>query len=386
MDNKFNSIDHRIDNIQKFIKNKIVDSMVNFDNKNNEISSDTGDDDIREFIKKKYIDFNTVINELGGKLLYIKSGATGHTFKGINFDSNKPDYAVKVVAYSKKDDYGAMFDIKRPENTELMMIKLLSWFVKNNQSPHIVLPMTTFNTSIKTFVNLSKDNIVKNKRFDNFVSKYNKGEYHDNVSVLISEWANSGDLLDYLKKNYKTMKLKDWRVILFQLLSVLSIIQTKYPGFRHNDLKANNILVNKIGVSSKNKYFLYKINNQKYEVPNSGLQIKIWDFDFACIPGIVENNKVNAEWTNKINISASQNRYYDIHYFFNTLVKKGFFPQFYTEPEIPEKVKSFVKRIVPSHLTKGDNVAERGRLLLNEEYLIPDEILKNDKFFASFRI
>ena len=206
------------------------------------------------------------------------------------------------------------------------------------------------------------------------------------MSVLISEWANGGDLLEYIRKNNSEMTLKEWRVILFQILSALSVIQTKYPGFRHNDLKANNILLQNISSRNKNKKFKYKINNNTYIIPNIGLQIKIWDFDFACIADIVENKKVNAEWTNKININFKKNRYYDIHYFFNTLTRKGFFPQFYTAPEIPDKIKKFVKRIIPTKYRKGEFVAERGRLLVDDEYLTPDEILKTDKLFKSMRI
>ena len=43
--------------------------------------------------------------------LYIKSGSTGHTFKGVypNMD-RKPNYAVKIVAYPKKEKYGDMFN------------------------------------------------------------------------------------------------------------------------------------------------------------------------------------------------------------------------------------------------------------------------------------
>ena len=70
-------------------------------------------------------DFAKVINELGGRLLYIKSGSTGHTFKGVfpppNVN-NKPNYAVKVVAYPKKEKYGDMFNPIRPENTELLIV------------------------------------------------------------------------------------------------------------------------------------------------------------------------------------------------------------------------------------------------------------------------
>jgi serine/threonine protein kinase len=159
-------------------------------------------------------------------------------------------------------------------------------------------------------------NILYNKKFEQFVERYDKGEYYQNVSVLISEWANGGDLLDYIRKNFKTFKTRHWRTVFFQILSVLAIVHAKYPSFRHNDLKANNILINIID-QSKNKY-KYVINNQCYIVPNIGFQAKLWDFDFACIPNIVENSKVEAEWTSKINIIPEQNRYYDIHYFFNT--------------------------------------------------------------------
>jgi len=163
----------------------------------------------------------------------------------------------------------------------------------------------------------------------------------------------------------------------------LAIIQSKYPSFRHNDLKANNLLVNLIDQS--NKKYKYCINGQSYIVPNIGFQIKLWDFDFACIPGIVNNSKVDAEWTSKINISPTQNRYYDVHYFFNTLTRKGFFGEFWTEPEIPDKVKEFVKRIVPDKFVSGKFTSEKGRILINDEFLTPEEILKNDVFFKVMR-
>jgi hypothetical protein len=120
-------------------------------------------------------------------------------------------------------------------------------------------------------------------------------------------------------------------------------------------------------------------------VPNIGFQIKLWDFDFACIKGVVDNAKVDADWTKKINISSEQNRYYDVHYFFNTLYRKGFFPEFITDEAIPDKVKEFVSRIIPEKFRTGQYVSDRGRVLINEEYLIPDDILKNDVFFKIMR-
>ena len=388
----FSKIPERINDISKLLKDKSVDSIIDFKSSSNE------SEDIRDLMPKKYIDFGKAISDLGGKLLYIKSGSTGHTFKGVYppLISGQPDprnsYAVKIVAYPKKENYGDMFNVKRPENAELMMIKLLSEFVITKQTTHIVLPITTFNTSIKPFLSLTKNNIVDNKKFEQFVERYEKGEYYQNVSVLISEWANGGDLLDYIRKHFKTFKTRHWRAIFFQILSVLAIIQAKYPNFRHNDLKANNILINTIDMS-KSKY-KYIINKQTYIVPNIGFQSKLWDFDFSCIPGIVNNSKVESDWCkDRCNISPQQNRYYDIHYFFNTLIRKGFFPDFFEGTEengkkvhyIPDAVKEFVRRVVPDKYMSGSLVFEKGRIKINDEFLTPDEILKNDPFFKIMR-
>lgn len=376
-------IPDRLNLIENMLDGKIMDSIIDYDeNDFKNISSK----DIRDTMNKKYIDFTKAIEQLGGKLLYIKSGSTGHTFKGVypNMEK-KPNYGVKIVAYPKKEKYGDMFDPTRPENAELLMIKLLSKFVKKGQTPHVVLPITTFNTSIKPFLSLKKDDIVNNKKYDDFLKKYKKGYYYKNVSVLISEWANGGDLLDYIRKNFKSFTLKTWRMIFFQILSVLAVIQNKYPGFRHNDMKANNILVQLIPVSKKKNKFMYKINKQNYIVPNIGFQLKLWDFDFACIPDLIDNSKVNAEWTNAININPEQNRYYDIHYFTNTLTRKGFFNEFWTHEAVPNKIREFVKRIIPKKFRKGDNVSERGRILSKEEFITPDKILKNDPLFEVMR-
>jgi len=387
MDKKsnYNIISDRIERIDNMLKGTHIDPILN----NNSDLVNSNSEDIRDLMCKKYIELSEVINKLGGKLLYIKSGSTGHTFKGVypklengQDDPRKP-YAVKIVAYPKKENYGDMYDVKRPENAELMMIKLLSEFVKKIETPHIVLPITTFNTSIKPFLSLAKSNIVDNKKFDQFLERYNKGEYYQNVSVLISEWANGGDLLDYVRKNYKTFKIKHWRIIFFQFLSVLSIIQTEYPSFRHNDLKANNLLINLFDASKKK--YKYIINEKVYIVPNIGFHIKLWDYDFACIPGIVNNSKVNSEWTKKINIIPEQNRYYDVHYFFNTFTRKGFFPEFWTEPEIPQKVRDFVNRIIPEKYRSGKLVSDKGRILVNDEYLLPIDILGKDPFFEILR-
>lgn len=395
----YDTIPFRVEFIKELLNGKKLEPMIDFDNPNTEqfvnphgfqdmdSDNDNTSYDTRTILDKKLLNFYEIINQIGGKLKYFKSGTTGHTFKGIvkMDDNTRVNYAVKVVAYPKREKYGDMNDIRRPENAEIMMIRLLSYFVVKKQTPHIVLPIGTFNTSIKPFGNLIENNVVDkdNKKYNEFVKKYSEDYYHDHVSILISEWANRGDLLDFIRKNYKEFQPIHWKVFFFQVISVLAVIQSKFPGFRHNDLKANNILVHK--VKQRGTLFSYTVNRSKYIVPSIGYQIKLWDFDFACIPGIVENSKVSAEWTDKINVKPVQNRYYDVHYFFNTLIKKGFFPQFMEESIIPQEAKDFVNRLVPDKFKQGKYTSERGRIMIDTEYKIPDEILKNDPYFEEFR-
>lgn len=391
------SIPCRLEFIKELLKGKILEPLVDFDNtdtdgfitniKNENESGQSYDTAV--VLKKRQLNFAEIVAQIGGKLQYIKSGTTGHTFKGEAKDEyGVLEYAVKVVAYPKKERYGDINDVRRPENAELMMIKLLSHFITQKQTPHIVLPFGTFNTDITTFVDLISTNVVSkdNEKYVDFVDRYKKGEFHKNVSILISEWSNRGDLLDFVRKHHNDFTSNHWKSIFFQILSVLAVIQSKYPSFRHNDLKANNFLIHKM--VSQREYFIYKVAKCDYKVKNIGYQIKIWDFDFACIPGLVDNKKVESEWTKAINVTPVQNRYYDIHYFFNTLIKRGFCPEIMTSNKVPQDVKDFINRIIPKKYQKTDTefVGKKGRILINDEYLTADDILKYDEYFEEYRV
>ena len=95
---KFNKIAHRINTIKDMVKDKSIDSIVDYEL----ISEDNNDieesEDIRHLLPKKYLDFNKTIKELGGKLLYIKSGSTGHTFKGVHPDDSDKN----IIIFCKK--------------------------------------------------------------------------------------------------------------------------------------------------------------------------------------------------------------------------------------------------------------------------------------------
>lgn len=376
--------DSRIEYVKSILEGCRLEPIIDLDNCNTDTAKK------KNRLNKKIMDIRELILSMNIKLRYLKSGTTGHTFKAISKINKDVVFAVKVCAYPK-DDYGGINNISRPENAEILMLKLLSDFVINRCTPHFVLPIYTFNTSITNFIKVPPHiidlNDEKNEMYKKFVERYHDGEFEEIVSVLISEWCNGGDLLDYIRRNYAKMTFRDWKVIIFQILFTLALVHEKYPSFRHNDMKANNILVHYTNIKNNktNSFYRYKIDNVAFIIPNIGLQIKIWDFDFACIDGIVENNKVNSDWTKKINITKKQNQYYDMHYFFNTLISKRFFPQFY-EGGAPKQIVDFVHRIIPPRFRNGGpDVNKKGRIQVDIEYTTPYRVIMEDELFEKYR-
>jgi hypothetical protein len=376
----------RIEFIKHILDGNKLQPMIDFDNQTNPED---------ERLNKKTMDVRKLFISMNVTLKYIKSGTTGHTFKATSTLDKNVAFAVKVCAYPKTDDYGTIKNPKRPENAELYMLKLLSSFVIKKKSPHFILPIGTFNTSIGPFINVPKKLVdlsdKKNESYVKFIERCENDELEDLVSVLISEWADGGDLLDYIRKKYESMDLEQWSVIIFQILYTLASLHLKYESFRHNDMKANNILVKSTNSNYPENLYLYTMKAPKgkikFEIPDIGMQIKIWDFDFACISGIIENNKANADWTKKMNVSNKKNQYYDMHYFFNTLICKRFFPQFYTGGA-PKEIIEFVHRIIPKQyrtVVANDYIRKGGRILVDQEYTTPYKVIMTDKLFDKYR-
>ena len=344
----------------------------------------------------KYIDVGTVMETINPELEYISSGGYGHTFYGSSVEHDV-EYALKMVGYNKNPKFGDITNPCRPENCEIQILILLAKLVTEGMTPHIVLIVSYFTTSIQPFIEI-KDDLSQHERYMKFYADYSKGVYYPDVSILISEWADRGDLSKFLnrkvEKDGKTLKQIDlittemWRVLLFQLISCLATIHGRYPDFRHNDLKANNVLVQKLQPSKVKEIFKYKINKNRYFVPSIGVILKIWDFDFACIKGVVDNIKVSGNFFAKTgNVTQERHQYYDIHYFLNTLER--FVDNFYER--IPDEIREFIFRVIPpdyrgAKAPTSKFLAERGRLLSHYPYTTPLEIIEDDPLFEPFRL
>ncbi len=247
------------------------------------------------------------------------------------------------------------------------------------------MPVGAFYTNIPTFTNLVDEGVVDSDcvQYAKFIGRHKNNEYHKKVAVLMTELPKKGNFLDFIRTHYKQFTSMHWKVFFFQLLSTLAVIHSKYPSFRHNNLKINEVFVDKV-ISDKNvsKYSIRKVN---FKVPKIGYSLIISNFDFSNIPGILENEIVGEKWTRDIGIFPEQNQYYDMHYFFSTLTNKYFFADFLTNEYVPLDAKEFVSRMVPQKYRTGESsISSKGRLLTTDEYTTPFDVLLYDEYFKEF--
>lgn len=394
------SIKPRIDEGLKIIHKSGLESLF--------ISSEQVPEDSIYCYEKKIIKFDSFFNKMKLDLVFVNMGATGIVFKAIDIETNKTVCAVKVSSYTNSHP-GERQNDQRPENVDVIVSKLLSQFVTRYKTPHIILPLVCFHTKLEDVIDAGKID-TKTKSYENFLKSYKSQSFDDFAQVLLLEWCDHGDLYSYIKKNYKSMKEKEWSVIFFQLLFTLCKIYEKYPNFRHNDLKPNNLLVKSVNYDSTDtdNNIVYILDSKyKFHIPNIGIQVVLADFDFASIRGNVENNKVNSNWAVSYNISGIKDHYYDIHFFFNSFLSGTFFKPIITDKNsIPSEIKEFMERVVPERyksiyqeqiLKKNSDdeskkkkinkgiLTDKGRLLVREEVTDPYKLLTKDHLFSNFR-
>jgi hypothetical protein len=118
--------------------------------------------------------------------------------------------------------------------------------------------------------------------------------------LLINEFANGGDLKNWLKEDHSTL---EWTVMYFHVFAGLYTLQ-KHFDLTHHDLHWGNVLVHKIKPGG---FFNYKIDEKYYRVPNTGYLFTLWDFGYAYIPGKMQARDISF-------YSRIPNRYGDDYY------------------------------------------------------------------------
>ena len=131
--------------------------------------------------------------------------------------------------------------------------------------------------------------------------------------ILYFEYVNGVSLREYIRSR-RDLSLVQLKSIIVQVCYNLYRIHKKFPAFRHHDLHTDNILVRPV---TKKKLSI-EVDEVKYTIDNGGLELVMIDFGFSSFPDI-PNPLVNTKRYHNIGIHRNSNKYYDLHFFLNSL-------------------------------------------------------------------
>ena len=151
------------------------------------------------------------------------------------------------------------------------------------------------------------------------------------------------------------------RGMLFQVVYTLACLQKLFPGFRHNDLSTNNVLVRRCPCTPVR----YAYGTARFVV-HLGFTAALADFDFTHVSGhdVLSNERV---LSGKYRIHADHNPCYDTHLLLKTLEPL-------LGPRAPETT-AFIQ---------GLKLDAHERLTGSRPNLVPEDLLRH-AFFAPLR-
>ncbi len=268
-------------------------------------------------------------------------GSTGHSLKLCGDYNCEYPISVKFSKISKKFP----FNQKHPVRVEMKTQKIVNNLIKSDITPH-------FNRTYGDSIICKVDDLLKIKHFVKYFKEYKEGivsknlfQEVDKVVVSFMELGDS-DLFEYLLKNSSTISVQEMKGIIFQIFYTLMCIQYHEPGFKHLDLKTDNILVFQTDKKkTKGKFNKYIVGDKAFYLPADMIQIKIFDFDFV-VSDKIENSKIGCDIFAKIGLSRKHNPVQDSHYMLNFMLnfRKEYF-------KYKKSVLDFLNKLLPKELS-----------------------------------
>lgn len=259
----------------------------------------------------------------------------------------RDDTLCNVLKKAKKGDLRGALQMKRLDS-----IQVSSNFAKmtaglmGSVSPHFVLVYC--DADCKSFAprlgallrNRLKELTPLQKRYNNVCFME---AFHSNMTKFLVEGSYSEDSL---------------RSMVFQVVYTLAALQKKLPGFRHNDLSTNNVLIKKM---EKKPLLRYSLGGTTWYVANDILPA-LSDYDFTNVPNhpTLTNERV---YSGRYKVDGRRNDSYDTHFFLKSVLKciqrrveefpatAEFLKRLQMKEEDRQNGNTF-RRLVPSQLLK----------------------------------
>lgn len=231
-------------------------------------------------------------------------------------------------------------------NRDSLFSYILSELVINNATTHILLPITNIDVKFKHISNLLKTFNL----YDFYNDQINDDIISNIFSIRLKENFKKGITLE----NILFDKTVNYKHLFFQIIHTLAVIQKVHPTFQHNNLSISNVLVY---LKSDRKNRKYKFNNDYFELLDTNMEIKIFNFDLADTKDFPQKNR-------------TQNAYYDLYTFFKSMYKYNKFDN------VDSETTKFLERVFLKEYKKKDTV---------KELFKPMDLLE-DPYFRSLKI
>lgn len=291
-------------------------------------------------------------------------------------DYNKKDNLIYMKRYS--DSYPVTVKIgmyhsntdslSSSSNNDSLFSYLLSQLVLRKRTNHILLPVINFDIEFEHIESLIKNIPI----YSSIKEKVEFEEVNKIMSIRIREHFFKSKLLrEHLQEN-----TCDYKPLLFQLIHTLAIIQEEFPGFRHNNLTIDNILIYiKKEEFSEN---VYEFGKDKWVIPNIGFDIKISNFEKSTLGNYYEISQRDTD----VPYVNEENSYFDLHTFLNSLIEGNHKMSLKSNNSCDLETKKFLDKVIPQQLRGSKN--ESFYLSKNVVIAKPAELL-NDPYFKEYK-
>jgi hypothetical protein len=247
---------------------------------------------------------------------------------------------------------------------EVVMLNLLTRLMSARISPHFVLPIG------RQLVSGRRANILTGR-----VLK--EGDY----SLILSEHADTSLSSLVQQKSMSSFQLK---ALLFQVIYTLAAIHRIMPSFRHNDLHASNVLVQKFDADQiaslmPDACVEYDFKGTKFYLPvkQCAMRALLWDFFYASS----QSRRRLLPTRHAGGVYSTPNRYYDMHKLVDSV--------HYLMPKAKGELRAFVDSVVPdSKKCMCRKLALEERLKLgieSNEFLTARQVLLNHRYFDELK-
>ena len=214
-----------------------------------------------------------------------------------------------LCRFVKAAKQGDLQSAARAKNTDSISVsanfaRASNDLVVRGVSPHFVVVYCDMDC--KNFAARLKELLPERFRAMSAVQmKYNNMCFMEVFGSNLTAWLTRG--------RYSETAL---RGVLFQVLYTLAALQKVLPGFRHNDLSSNNVLVKTL---PRAVTYGYSFEGRSYVV-RSRLLVGLSDYDFTHVPGhpSLQNERV---LNGRYKVDGSRNPSYDPHFFLKSVAK-----------------------------------------------------------------